>query len=100
MRATTHETHLPQIDMGEHRKIARWRMAGIGIDRTATTAGRCKIDRRIRLELHPLSVRREMIYRSVYSPDGRAIKLWRHLPERCARRQPSGALNIKAPSCL
>ncbi|NKF33509.1 IS30 family transposase, partial [Pseudomonas sp. BGM005] len=33
----------------------------------------------------------ETIYKFAYSADGQAIKLWRHLPERRARRRPRHA---------
>ena len=46
---------------------------------------------RMRLERHPVSVSHETIYKFAYSPDGHAIKLWRHLPERRARRRPRHA---------
>jgi len=42
---------------------------------------------RMRLERHPISVSHETIYKFAYSPDGQAIKLWRHLPEHRARRR-------------
>jgi IS30 family transposase len=42
---------------------------------------------RMRLESHPVSVSHETIYKFAYSPDGHALKLWRHLPERRARRR-------------
>lgn len=46
---------------------------------------------RMRLERHPISVSYETIYKFAYSADGLAIKLWRHLPERRARRRPRHA---------
>ena len=46
---------------------------------------------RMRLEHHPISVSHETIYKFAYSADGQAIKLWRHLPERRARRRPRHA---------
>ena len=46
---------------------------------------------RIRMERHPVSVSHETIYKFAYSPDGHAIKLWRHLLERRARRRPRHA---------
>lgn len=46
---------------------------------------------RMRLERHPVSVSHETIYKFAYSPDGHAIKLWRHLPERRTRRRPRHA---------
>jgi len=46
---------------------------------------------RMRLEQHPISVSHETIYKFAYSADGQAIKLWRHLPERRARRRPRHA---------
>ncbi|MCZ7886517.1 MULTISPECIES: IS30 family transposase [Agrobacterium] len=46
---------------------------------------------RMRLERHPVSVSHETIYKFAYSPDGQAIKLWRHLPEHRARRRPRHA---------
>ncbi|MFK0333925.1 IS30 family transposase [Rhizobium sp. NPDC090275] len=46
---------------------------------------------RMRLELHPISVSHETIYKFACSADGQAIKLWRHLPERRARRRPRHA---------
>ena len=49
-------------------------------------------DRRpLRLERHPICVSYETIYKFAYSTDGQAIKLWRHLPERRARRRPRHA---------
>lgn len=50
-----------------------------------------KIAGRMRLERHPISVSHETIYKCAYSTDGHAIKLWRHLPERRARRRPRHA---------
>jgi transposase, IS30 family len=47
---------------------------------------------RLRLEQEgATNVCHETIYRFVYSPDGQAIKLWQHLPERRARRRPRHA---------
>jgi IS30 family transposase len=46
---------------------------------------------RLQLERHPISVSHETIYKFAYSPDGHAIKLWRHLPEHRARRRPRHA---------
>lgn len=46
---------------------------------------------RLQLEQHPICVSHETIYKFAYSPDGHAIKLWRHLPEHRARRRPRHA---------
>jgi transposase, IS30 family len=46
---------------------------------------------RLQLERHPICVSHETIYKFAYSPDGHAIKLWRHLPEHRARRRPRHA---------
>ncbi|MBX4470424.1 IS30 family transposase, partial [Streptococcus pneumoniae] len=46
---------------------------------------------RMQLEQHPICVSHETIYKLAYSPDGHAIKLWRHLPEHRARRRPRHA---------
>ncbi|MEJ5083841.1 IS30 family transposase [Ochrobactrum sp. MYb379] len=46
---------------------------------------------RMRLERHPVSVSHETIYQFVYSADGRQEGLWKHLPERRAKRRPRHA---------
>lgn len=46
---------------------------------------------RLQLERHPIAVSHETIYKFAYSADGQAIKLWRYLPERRARRRPRHA---------
>lgn len=42
---------------------------------------------RLRLELHPISVSHETIYKFAYSVDGQAIELCRHLSEHRGRRR-------------
>lgn len=43
---------------------------------------------RMQYERHPICVSHETIYQFCYSADGRAIGLWKNLPERRARRRP------------
>lgn len=45
---------------------------------------------RMRLELHPIRVSHETIYRFAYSKDGHAEQFYRHLPEHRRRRRPRG----------
>lgn len=82
-----------QLDLDDRSKIARWRMVGICVDHIAAKHGWSpqQIAGRMRSERHPLSVSHETIYKFAYSADGHAIKLWRHLPERRARRWPRHA---------
>lgn len=42
---------------------------------------------RLALERSPVRVCHETIYRYAYSPEGQALALWRHLPERRVRRR-------------
>ena len=50
-------------------------------------SGRLKLEHSSSAAQH-LKVCHETIYRYIHSRDGRAIKLWQHLPERRARRRP------------
>ncbi|WP_075289067.1 IS30 family transposase [Pararhizobium arenae] len=74
------------------RKLARFsRVRQSVIDRIKHGWSPQQIAGRMRLERHPISVSHETIYKFAYSPDGQAIKLWRHLPEHRARRRPRHA---------
>ncbi len=74
------------------RKLARFaHMRQSVIERIMDGWSPQQIAGRMRLERHPLSVSHETIYKFAYSPDGHAFKLWRHLPERRARRRPRHA---------
>lgn len=70
------------------RKLARFsRVRQSVINRIKHGWSPQQIAGRMRLERHPISVSHETIYKFAYSPDGQAIKLWRHLPEHRARRR-------------
>ena len=74
------------------RKLARFSdVRQSVIDRIVHGWSPQQIAGRMRLERHPISVSHETIYKFAYSPDGHAIKLWRHLPEHRARRRPRHA---------
>lgn len=70
------------------RKLARFSdVRQSVIDRIIHGWSPQQIAGRMRLEHHPTLVSHETIYKFAYSPDGHAIKLWRHLPEPRARRR-------------
>lgn len=77
---------------GKLRKLARFtHLRQSVIERIMYGWSPQQIAGRLQLERHPISVSHETIYKFAYSLDGQAIKLWRYLPERRARRRPRHA---------
>lgn len=72
-----------------HRKLGRHpTVRDAVLDRLKAGWSPEQIAGRMKLERHPVRVSHETIYRFAYSETGRALEVFRHLPEHRRRRRP------------